>query len=232
MYIDVSLNKHTWREKENKKKAKKKSAFIGVFSLKELLARLCSPLVVCMYINRYIRQSYHLFSLQDTEGLLLKSLWPTDTRFSKAFHLQEDMVVTRRNSDRPCDQALSLFSFFVCFVLGLESACQGILRRLLFCFVQANLYFCVVKDFMKLQLLPHPLQEGSPAWSLFKSLLTQIHAHAEKPQGLGGEGVGNRIQVSFCSCGSLNLLRKSRFPHPGSCQKGERKLVFGGPAEC
>lgn len=42
MYIAVSLNKTERKNKTKKKQAKKKkNAFIGVFSLKELLARLC-----------------------------------------------------------------------------------------------------------------------------------------------------------------------------------------------
>ena len=46
MYIAVSFKQtHTHGEKKKtKRKNKKKSAFIGVFSLKELLARLYSPL--------------------------------------------------------------------------------------------------------------------------------------------------------------------------------------------
>ena len=141
------------------------------------------------------------------------------------------------DSDRPCDQALSpFFFFFFGFFLGLESACDGILRRLIFfsSLFKATFYFCVVKGFMTLHPA-HPWRRIPSARSLFKSLLNYSHMQRNHraPGGEGrGAGRGTEYNSQFCSRGSLNLLSKSPFPHPGSCQKGERKLVFGGPEVC
>ena len=55
MYIAVSFKQtHTHGEKKKtKRKNKKKSAFLGVFSLKAF-SKVVLSIVICMYINRYI----------------------------------------------------------------------------------------------------------------------------------------------------------------------------------
>ena len=73
MYIAVSLNKNG-EKKQKKTSKKKKNAFIGVFSLKELLARLCF-----LHCGLYVYKSVYT--------LFISPLFPPDTGFSNAFHL-------------------------------------------------------------------------------------------------------------------------------------------------